>query len=155
MSHLLCYACAKKWRFQNMLGPGQHGSHLLDIDASSNPMKFRDDWPSGSGVNLFLVRSYIQNLHTNWLLSWNQIQKISKKWQNWPKGHSFKPKPRTRSVKVKTGLGKLRIWDSVSRKKGDFFKTFSDRSNMDRICSVSMLELILQSLKMIGRLEVL
>ena len=34
--------------FQNMLGFTQYGSRLFGIDASSDPTKFQDDWPSGS-----------------------------------------------------------------------------------------------------------
>ena len=31
-----------------MLGFTQYGSRLFGIDASSDPTKFQDDWPSGS-----------------------------------------------------------------------------------------------------------
>ena len=31
-----------------MLGFVQYGSRLFGIDASSNPTKFQDDWPSGN-----------------------------------------------------------------------------------------------------------
>ena len=31
-----------------MLGSTQYGSRLFGIDASSDPTKFQDDWPSGS-----------------------------------------------------------------------------------------------------------
>ena len=31
-----------------MLGFTQYGSRLFSIDASSDPTKFQDDWPSGS-----------------------------------------------------------------------------------------------------------
>ena len=34
--------------YQNMLGFTQYGSRLFGIDASSDPTKFQDDWPSGS-----------------------------------------------------------------------------------------------------------
>ena len=32
--------------FQNMRGLTQYGSRLFGIDASSDPLKFCDDWPS-------------------------------------------------------------------------------------------------------------
>ena len=35
-----------------MLGFIQYGSRLFGIDASSDPFKFCDDWPSKSGLNV-------------------------------------------------------------------------------------------------------
>ena len=38
--------------FQNMLGFTQYGLRLCGIDASSDPSKFCDDWPSKSPLNV-------------------------------------------------------------------------------------------------------
>ena len=43
---------AKISHFQNMLGFIQYGSRLFGIDASSDPAKFQDDWPSISRLNV-------------------------------------------------------------------------------------------------------
>ena len=46
-----------------MLGFTQYGSHLFGIDASSDPTKFQDDWPSGSP------------LIGAWSMTWHQCEK--------------------------------------------------------------------------------
>ena len=43
---------AKISHFQNMLGFIQYGSRLFGIDPSSDCVKFQDDWPSISRLNL-------------------------------------------------------------------------------------------------------
>ena len=43
-----------------MLVTGRHGPHLLGIDASSNPMKVGDDWPSVNEENLGVVFKWQQ-----------------------------------------------------------------------------------------------
>ena len=39
---------AKIRHFQNLFRFTQYGCHSFSIDASSDPTKFQDDWPSGS-----------------------------------------------------------------------------------------------------------
>ena len=39
---------AKISHFQNLFRFTQYGCHSFSIDASSDPTKFQDDWPSGS-----------------------------------------------------------------------------------------------------------
>ena len=39
---------AKIGHFQNLFRFTQYGCHSFSIDASSDPTKFQDDWPSGS-----------------------------------------------------------------------------------------------------------
>ena len=62
-----------------MLGFTQYGWRLFGIDASSDPTKFQDDWPSGSP------------LIGAWSMTWNHCQKIVKKWNQAVKLHFFVP----------------------------------------------------------------
>ena len=39
---------AKISHFQNLFRFTQYGCHSFSVDASSDPTKFQDDWPSGS-----------------------------------------------------------------------------------------------------------
>ena len=63
-----------------MLGFTQYGSRLFGIDASSDPTKFQDDWPSGSP------------LIGAWSMTWHQLDKIVKNWHQAVKLHFFDPK---------------------------------------------------------------
>ena len=38
----------KNCHFQNIFESVQYGSHLFGTDVRSNPVKFKDDWPTGS-----------------------------------------------------------------------------------------------------------
>ena len=63
-----------------MLGFTQYGSRLFGIDASSDPTKFQDDWPSGSP------------LIGAWSMTWHQCEKIVKNWHQAVKWAFFRPK---------------------------------------------------------------
>ena len=58
-----------------MLQFAQYGSRLFGIDASSDPAKFQDDWPSGSP------------LIGAWSMTWHQLDKIVKNWHQAVKLH--------------------------------------------------------------------
>ena len=62
-----------------MFGFTKYGSHLFSIDASSDPAKFQDDWPSGSP------------LIGAWSMTWHQLDKIVKNWHQTVKLHFFGP----------------------------------------------------------------
>ena len=63
-----------------MLRFTQYGSRLFGIDASSDPTKFQDDWPSGSP------------LIGAWSMTWHQSVKIVKNWHQAVKWTFFGPK---------------------------------------------------------------
>ena len=63
-----------------MLRITQYGSRLFGIDASSDPAKFQDDWPSGSP------------LIGAWSMTWHQFDKIVKNWHQAVKWTFFGPK---------------------------------------------------------------
>ena len=52
---------------------------MFGIDASSDPAKFQDDWPSGSP------------LIGAWSMTWHQLDKIVKNWHQAVKLHFFGP----------------------------------------------------------------
>ena len=62
-----------------MLGSTQYGSRFLGIDASSDPTKFKDDWPTLSP----LIRA--------WFMTWHQLDKIVKNWHQAVKWTFFGP----------------------------------------------------------------
>ena len=53
-----------------MLGFTQNGSRLFGIDASSDPTKFQDDWPT------------LSPLIGAWFMTWHQREKIVKNWHH-------------------------------------------------------------------------
>ena len=63
-----------------MLRFTQYGSRLFGIDASSDPTKFQDDWPSESP------------LIGAWSMTWHQCEKIVKKWHQAVKWTFIGPK---------------------------------------------------------------
>ena len=62
-----------------MLGFTQYGSRLFGIDASSDPTKFQDDWPT------------LSPLIGAWF-TWHQCEKIVKNWHQPVKCTYFGPK---------------------------------------------------------------
>ena len=150
-----------------MLRITQYGSRLFGIDASSDPAKFQDDWPSG----IPLIGA--------WSMTWHQCKKIVKNWHQPVKLTFFGPKfsltisgrpngfNRSMSMFLVNfkKIGESQIFAlsrdrlkiaalSRDRLKIAVFKSCSDSPNMGRICSVLMPVVTLQSFKMIGRLEV-
>ena len=138
-----------------MLRITQYGSRLFGIDASSDPTKFQDDWPSGSP------------LIGAWSMTWHQLDKIVKNWHQAVKLHFFDPNSTsdvpdrfTRSIFTflvnfkKIGESHIFVLsrDLVKRLKIAVFKSCSDSPKMGRVCSVLMPVLTLQKFKMIGRL---
>ena len=63
-----------------MLRFTQYDWRLFGIDASSDPTKFQDDWPSGSP------------LIGSWSMTWHQFDKIVKNWHQAVKWNFFGPK---------------------------------------------------------------
>ena len=63
-----------------MLGFTQYGSRLFGIDASSDPAKFQDDWPT------------LSPLIGAWFMTWHQCEKIVKNWHQPVKWTFFGPK---------------------------------------------------------------
>ena len=63
-----------------MLRSTQHGSRLFGIDASSDPTKFQDDWPT------------LSPLIGAWFMTWHQFEKIVKNWHQPVKWTFFGPK---------------------------------------------------------------
>ena len=144
-----------------MLGSIQYGSRLFGIDASSDPTKFQDDWPSGSP------------LIGAWSMTWHQCEKIVKNWHQPVKWTFFGPRLISTisgrlnrfngSISMslvnlkKIGRGQIFALHHVTwsnRLKIAIFKTCSDPFNMGRVCSVLRPVVTLQSFKVIGRPEV-
>ena len=155
---------AKISHFQNLSRFIQYGCHSFSIDASSDPTKFQDDWPSGSRLigawssdfafNVFvcqvepLVRSIFfgRKLILKVSIVPNQLNgSISKSAVNLEKigrGQIFGLSPDTPHLP-----GQI-------EQKLAIFKTCPDSFNMGVIRSVLMPVVTLPSFKMIGRLEV-
>ena len=49
--------------FQNLFRFLQYGCHSFSIDASSDPTKFQDDWPSGSPLIGAWFSDFAFNVH--------------------------------------------------------------------------------------------
>ena len=63
-----------------MLGSTQYGLRLFGIDASSDPTKFQDDWPT------------LSPLIGAWFMTWHQCEKIVKNWHQPCQVDFFRPK---------------------------------------------------------------
>ena len=124
-----------------MLGFTQYGSRLFGIDASSDPTKFQDDWPSGSplieawslafGLNVLVCR--VAPLVKWTLIGPKLILTIS------GRPNRFNRSISTSLVNYKK-IGQGHIFaisrDRSHRAKLAIFKTCSDSLNMVCVCSV-------------------
>ena len=156
---------AKISHFQNLFRFIQYGCRSFSIDASSDPTKFQDDWPSGSrliGVwssgfafNVFVCQ--VEPLVRSIFFGRKLILKVS------TVPNQFNGSISKSAVNLEK-IGRGQIF-GLSRdppppppgqieQKLAIFKTCSDSLNMGVIRSVLMPVVILPSFKMIGRLEV-
>ena len=143
----------------------QYGCHSFSIDASSDPTKFQDDWPSGSRLigawssdfafNVFVCQ--VEPLARSIFFGRKLILKVSTV-PNQFNGSISKSAVNLEKIGRGQIFGLSRDYPLTSRpdleQKLAIFKTCSDSFNMGVVRSVLMPVVTLPSFKMIGRLEV-
>ena len=64
---------AKTSHFQNLFRFIQYGCHSFNIDASSDPTKFQDDWPSGNRLIGAWSSDFAFNVFEYLYVQWNHL----------------------------------------------------------------------------------
>ena len=154
---------AKISHFQNLFRFIQYGCRSFSIDASSDPTKFQNDWPSGSRLigawssdfafNVFVCQ--VEPLARSIFFGRKLILKVS------TVPNQFNGSISKSAVNLeKIGRGQIFGLSRDTQPPGQIeqklaiFKTCSDSFNMGVDRSVLMPVVTLPSFKMIGRLEV-